>query len=201
MVVRTPQVTYRSCREACASSRGWSCCPWATLRGCCGCCAPTRWLETRFLCGRTVARIVSPEGWPASLSLAQAGGALGRLVCGGVAMDSPSGEGYVCGSGAGERRNHRRSACQTSTSFDPESALQLPLSANRVPSSWAFSRRRAPQRPWGPGKIKFNACLLYIPEGSCPVPPVKSHCPGLSLLCGGATSRTALAFTTGRRMR
>ena len=102
--------------EGLCACRGWSCCPWATLRGCCGCFVPTRWLETGFLCGRTVARIVSPEGWPASFLLAQAGGALGRLVCGGVAMDSPSGEGYVCGSGAGERRNHRHSACQTSTS-------------------------------------------------------------------------------------
>ena len=139
--------------------RGWSCCPWATLRGCCGCCAPTRWLETSILCGRTVARIVSPEGRPASLSPTQAGVALGRVVCCGVPMDGPSGEGCVSVSGGRREAPSSSRSVPGQQAADPECAVQPPLSANRVPSSWAFSRRRAPQRPWGPGKIKFNACL------------------------------------------
>ena len=145
--------------EGFCACRGWSCCPWATLRGCCGCFVPTRWLETGFLCGRTVARIVSPEGRPASLSPTQAGVALGRVVCCGVPMDGPSGEGCMRVSGGRREAPSSSRSVPRQQAANPEARFQLPFSANRVPSSWAFSRRRAPQRPWGPGKIIFTAYL------------------------------------------
>ena len=134
--------------QACTASSCW---PLATLCERRFSCVPTTWLQASIFVRQSVARIVSPEGRPASLSPTQAGVALGRVVCVGVPMDGPSGEGCVSVSGGGERPHHRRDRCRDSRLRIRSPRFQLPFSANRVPSSWAFSRRRAPQRPWGAG--------------------------------------------------